>query len=98
MSSRYAAPMRARSSGRPLLETLRSLSMKLGQAPVLIITDERAVLTISEFRDELAGLFRIRLPKHETVMMLHDKGAFTNSQQSIHSEMATLAQLGQAFV
>ncbi len=76
MWSRYATPMRARSSGRPLLETLRLLSTTLGQAPVLIITDERAVLTISEFRDELAGLFRIRLPKHETVMMLHDKGRF----------------------
>src|SRR5271166_6814945 len=66
MWSRYATPMRARSSGRPLLETLRLLSTTLGQAPVLIITDERAVLTISEFRDELAGLFRIPLPKHET--------------------------------
>ena len=51
MWSRYATPMRARSSGWPLPETLRLLSITLGQAPVLIITDERAVLTISEFRD-----------------------------------------------
>jgi D-aspartate ligase len=76
MWSRYARPTRARSPGRPLVETLRSLSTTLGQAPVLIITDERAVLTISEFRDELAGLFRIRLPKHEIVMMLSNKGHF----------------------
>src|SRR5271165_5087090 len=43
MWSRYATPMRARSSGRPLLETLRLLSAKLEQAPVLIVTGDQAV-------------------------------------------------------
>jgi len=76
MWSRYATPVRARSSGRPLLETLRLLSTKLEQAPVLIVTNDAVVLTISEFRDELAGFFHIRLPKHETVLMLYDKGRF----------------------
>lgn len=46
------------------------------QRPVLIITDELALLTISEFRDELKELFLFQLPSHETVMMLHNKAQF----------------------
>jgi D-aspartate ligase len=76
MWSRHATPIRASTFGQPLIETLRSLAAKLGNAPVLIVTDERAVLTISGFRDELAGLFRMRLPRHETVVMLQDKARF----------------------
>jgi predicted ATP-grasp superfamily ATP-dependent carboligase len=76
MWSRSATPVRAKAHGRALLETLRSISIDLGQAPALIIADELAVLTVSEFRDELAGLVRIRMPKHDTVLMLHDKALF----------------------
>jgi predicted ATP-grasp superfamily ATP-dependent carboligase len=40
------------------------------------MTDELALLTISEHRKELEGLYRFRLPAHETVLMLHDKAEF----------------------
>ena len=75
--SRYAHPVRANALYGPnLLDALRSLQKQLGDRPVLIITDEIAVLTISEFRAELDGLFRLHLPPHETVLMLQDKARF----------------------
>jgi predicted ATP-grasp superfamily ATP-dependent carboligase len=75
--SRYAHPVRTNPLHGPnLLDALRSLSKQLGGRPVLIVTDEMALLTISEFRAELDGLFRLHLPAHETVLMLHDKARF----------------------
>jgi predicted ATP-grasp superfamily ATP-dependent carboligase len=75
--SRYAHPVRTNPLRGPnLLDALRSLSKRLEGRPVLIITDEMALLTISEFRAELDGLFRFHLPAHETVLMLHDKARF----------------------
>jgi D-aspartate ligase len=77
MWSRYAHPVRTKPLHGPnLLDALRSLSKQLCDRPVLIITDEMAVLTISEFRSELDGLFRFHLPAHETVLMLQDKARF----------------------
>jgi len=77
MWSRYAHPVRTNPLHGPnLLDALRSLQKLLGGCPVLIITDEMALLTISEFRAELDGLFRLHLPAHETVLMLHDKARF----------------------
>jgi D-aspartate ligase len=62
--------------GPKLLDTLRSLQVNLNECPVLIITDELALLTISEFRYLLEGLYRFHLPSHEMVMVLHDKALF----------------------
>jgi D-aspartate ligase len=77
MWSRYAHPVRTNLLHGPnLIDALRSLSKQLGSRPVLIITDEMALLTISEFRTELDGIFRLHLPAHETVLMLHDKARF----------------------
>lgn len=77
MWSRYAKPVKAHCLyGPSLLNALRSLQKQLGDRPVLIITDEMAVLTISEFRAELDGFFRFQLPPHETVLMLQEKTQF----------------------
>jgi predicted ATP-grasp superfamily ATP-dependent carboligase len=77
MWSRYAHPVRTNVLHGPnLIDALRSLAKHLDGRPVLIITDELALLTISEFRTELDGMFRLRLPAHETVLMLHDKARF----------------------
>jgi D-aspartate ligase len=77
MWSRHATPVKARKLyGPSLLEALKSLQIRLGGRPVLIATDEMALLTISEHRDQLNGLFRFRLPAPSTVMMLHNKAQF----------------------
>ncbi len=77
MWSRYATPVRASVLHGPrLLNSLRALASTLRERPALIITDEMALLTISEFRHELTGLYRFRLPAHTTVIMLHNKAQF----------------------
>ena len=62
--------------GPRFISFLRDLQNRIGEPPVLVITDELALLTISEHRDELEGLYRFRLPAHDTVLMLHDKARF----------------------
>jgi D-aspartate ligase len=60
----------------PLLDSLLALRATLEERPFLVITDEMAVLTVSEHRQSLADKFRFRLPPHDTVLMLHNKGRF----------------------
>lgn len=75
--SRHARPILAKTlDGRPFVETLRRLHSRLGGRPFLVINDELALLTISEHRAELEGLYRFQLPAHDTVLMLHDKASF----------------------
>lgn len=62
--------------GRPLIEALRALSTDPSNRPVLILTDDRAVQTVSDFRDEIVPLYRISLPSKEVVRCLLDKAAF----------------------
>jgi D-aspartate ligase len=77
MWSRYAKSVRmGMLHGPEIIHDLLTLQAKLGQQPVLIITDELCLLTVSKFRSKLDGLFRFRLPPHETVVMLHDKALF----------------------
>ena len=75
--SRYAHPVLTDTLHGPrFIGFLRDLQNRIGEPPVLVITDELALLTISEHRDELEGLYRFRLPAHDTVLMLHDKAKF----------------------
>ncbi|MGY8635131.1 hypothetical protein RAD15_21885 [Bradyrhizobium sp. 14AA] len=62
--------------GPAFIAFLRDLQRRIGEPPFLAITDELALLTISEHRKELERLYRFRLPAHETVLMLHDKARF----------------------
>jgi D-aspartate ligase len=72
--SRSATPIKTSSlHGAGLLSTLRALDLPEGT--VLIITDEMAVYTISEHRAEL-GRYRLHLPSHDMVLILHDKALF----------------------
>jgi predicted ATP-grasp superfamily ATP-dependent carboligase len=65
--------------GLSFVEFLRDLHSQIGEPPFLVITDELALLTISEHRKELKGLYHFRLPTHETVVMLHNKARFHES-------------------
>lgn len=71
--SRYAIPIKADALyGSGLLSTLHKLD--LPEHTELIITDEMALYTISEYRAELP--FRIHLPPHDMVLTLQDKALF----------------------
>jgi D-aspartate ligase len=59
--------------GAGLIAGLRALRSQLSHSPVLFITDEMAVTTISERREELASVCRLRLPPKETVTNFMNK-------------------------
>jgi predicted ATP-grasp superfamily ATP-dependent carboligase len=78
--SRYAHPVLTDTLHGPgFVGFLRDLQSRIGEPPFLLITDELALLTISEHRRELEGLYHFRLPAHDTVLMLHDKARFHES-------------------
>lgn len=78
--SRYAHPvLTAALHGPGFVGFLRALQSRIGEPPFLVITDELALLTISEHRRQLEGLYHFRLPAHDTVLMLHDKARFHES-------------------
>jgi D-aspartate ligase len=78
--SRYTHPVLTDTLHGPgFMRFLRDLQGRIGEPPFLVVTDEPALLTISEHRKELEGLYRFRLPAHETVLMLHNKARFHES-------------------
>jgi predicted ATP-grasp superfamily ATP-dependent carboligase len=62
--------------GRALVDALCSLANGNRQRPVLIMTDDRAVETVSESREELDPSYRIGLPPRASVPVLADKTSF----------------------
>jgi len=71
--SRYVTPIKADAIYGPgLLSALHKLD--LPEHTEVIITDEMAVYTISEYRGKLA--FRVHLPSHDMVLTLQDKALF----------------------
>lgn len=62
--------------GRALIETLVALATQLGNRPVLILTSDDSVTTVSAERARIEPLYRLSLPAAEMVGALADKGAF----------------------
>jgi D-aspartate ligase len=62
--------------GRNLIDGLKALSGRLGQRPVLILTGDVEVETVSAFREEIEPLFHLSLPAKEMVSTLADKALF----------------------
>jgi predicted ATP-grasp superfamily ATP-dependent carboligase len=62
--------------GRSLVQGLIDLSIRIGGRPVLILTTDADVNTVSAFRKELEPYFRFSLPAPEMVRMLYDKAQF----------------------
>lgn len=64
--------------GRRLVDDLLALQLGLGVRPVLILTHEMAVETVSEFAAELSEHYRISLPSPTMVATLANKALFQN--------------------
>jgi len=62
--------------GRSLIDSLLNLQVGIGGRPVLFLTDETAVNTISEHRDELRDSYRILLPPKGVVTILENRARF----------------------
>ncbi len=69
--------------GMELIEDLIKLRNQFDQIPVLFITMERTVRTISKYRDKLKNLYRFTMPDHDVLMELMDKkGVLKYAKQS----------------
>jgi D-aspartate ligase len=62
--------------GRSLVQGLVDLSIRIGERPVLILTTDADVNTVSAFRKELEPFFYFSLPSSEMVRTLYDKAQF----------------------
>lgn len=77
MWSRHVTAIHIKANhGQKLLGALHSLGNGLTHRPFMIVSDESALLTISQSRKELHREFRIQLPEHETVITLQNKALF----------------------
>jgi predicted ATP-grasp superfamily ATP-dependent carboligase len=63
-------------TGRSLVRELLALQAKLGTRPVLFLTSDEAVLTVSQYREELEAAYRLRLPDHDRLRSLLQKSGF----------------------
>lgn len=77
MHSRYARPFVVKAiSGPGLIDDLLALRGSIDHSPLLFLTADRQVRSISEQRERLAGKFRIRLPEPRRIRQLLDKLTF----------------------
>ena len=75
--SRHARFVRTPSlEGRDLIESLEELARRLGVRPVLILTSDASVRTVSASRHRIEPLYRVSLPTPERVEALIDKDRF----------------------
>jgi D-aspartate ligase len=63
-------------SGYSLVQNLLTLQASLPFRPVLFLTSDEAVLTVSEYRAELQPSYRLRLPDHDCLASLMKKSDF----------------------
>jgi predicted ATP-grasp superfamily ATP-dependent carboligase len=63
-------------SGTDLVQGLIDASIRIGGRPVLILTADSDVNTVSAFRSELEPYFRFTLPARDMVQKLFDKAEF----------------------
>lgn len=77
MDSRHGRKVAvAETAGEPLLAALDDIAGRAERQPVLFLTEEKSVRTVSMHRDRILSGFRIRLPPHERLMALMDKTDF----------------------
>lgn len=63
-------------SGDALIDELKAISSRFAVRPLLILTQDGAVETVSRNREALEPFYRFLLPPAATVEMLNDKGQF----------------------
>ena len=77
MRSRYARPRPVRAlEGAALVEDLIGLGAGFAEPPLLLLTADRTVRTVSRHRDRLSRWYRIPLPAHRCIETLLHKAGF----------------------
>jgi len=82
--SRFASTIQSpKTSGAELIATLLRIAGDAPKAPILFLTEEASVRTVSEARDALSAKMTIRLPSHAILTDLMHKEQF-----QMHAEQA----------
>ena len=71
-------------AGDDFVDSLLEVAGTLSQKPVLILTQEESVATVSAARDRLAGSYRFSMPGHDTMQMLLDKASFQRTAEELN--------------
>ena len=96
MRTRAATPLQIRAThGETLVEDLVRLgTMQFsGVRPVLFLTQEESVRTVSHHRDRLSALYRFSLPPMEVVDTLQHKEGFQRRAEQLGSPIPPLAHI-----
>jgi D-aspartate ligase len=82
-----------KTEGESLVKALIELASQLPEKPVLFVTEEKTVRTISEHRDHLLDCYRFRLPTHERLMALMHKQGFQELAEANGAPIPSVVQL-----
>ena len=97
MRTRAATPVTVRAlHGETLVEELVRLAAVQfsGLRPVLLLTQEESVKTVSHHRDQLSALYRFSLPTVDRVDTLLHKQGFQNLAEQLGSPIPPLVHVG----
>lgn len=83
----------ARTEGEALVTALLDLARQFPEKPVLFVTEEKTVRTISEHRDRLLASYRLRLPAHDRLMALMHKQGFQELAEATSAPIPAVVQL-----
>ncbi len=94
-TTRYASVRRAPAlEGPPLVEALLRVREGLTENPVLLLTQEGSVATVSAERARLADAFRFSMPGHDLMRQLADKLGFQALAESLGFSLPRAIRLG----
>ena len=72
-------------SGEPFIDSLVGLARTLKRRPVLILTQEDSVVTISCHREQVENLYHFSMPSIDTMKILMNKWSFQRSAEDLKS-------------
>lgn len=83
----------SQTEGELLVTKLLELARELSDKPVLFVTEEKTVRTISEHRERLLDSYRFRLPPHSRLMELMHKQGFQMLAEAVSAPIPAVVQL-----
>lgn len=92
--SRYGrSVLVGQTEGEELVAKLLELAREFPEKPVLFVTEEKTVRTISEHRHRLRDAYRFRLPAHDRLMALMHKQGFQELAEAAGAPIPAVVQL-----
>lgn len=94
LSTRFGSKIQVPAlSGKPFIKSLIHVAGTLKQTPVLILTQEDSVATVSCNREQLEKLYAFSMPSKSTMQMLMNKSSFQKSAENLGSPIPRSVRL-----